>query len=117
MCTLNVHEWAKELVAVRKATMFQVSALFLNRPSRLVFGDFLLVEKLASGGMGEVYKAVRQSDGAAAVVKLLPAKSAADEEMVRRFRPKFAANAPSFQGLAGTGHGALHPSITGRWDV
>ncbi len=83
---LSVHDWAKDLVAAKRATMFQISALFLGRPPRLVFGDYLLVDKLATGGMGEVYRAHVRKTGQQVVVKILPAKAALDEEMVRRFR-------------------------------
>ncbi|HVJ80252.1 MAG TPA: protein kinase [Planctomycetia bacterium] len=84
--TLNVHDLAKELVGRQRATMFQVSALFLQRPGRLVYADrYEILDKLASGGMGDVYRCVDRETATAVVLKLLPARSAADHELVQRF--------------------------------
>jgi eukaryotic-like serine/threonine-protein kinase len=79
-------DFGKHLVQTRRATMFQVSAIFSGRPPRLLMGDYELLEKLATGGMGDVYKAVERKSGAIAVVKVLPAASAGDVELLQRFQ-------------------------------
>jgi serine/threonine protein kinase len=79
-------DWGKFLVQNKKATMFQVSAIFANRPTRLLMGTYELLDKLATGGMGDVYRALDRKTNTIAVVKVLPASSANDEEMVLRFQ-------------------------------
>lgn len=65
-------------------------ALFLNdlprgnQPVRRV-GDFELIELLARGGMGAVYKARQRGANRLAAVKLLPGGAQADPELKRRF--------------------------------
>jgi serine/threonine protein kinase len=77
--------WGKHLVQTKRATLFQVSAVASGRPARVVLGDYELQEKIASGGMGDVYKAHDRLTGAVAVVKVLPPASASDSELVKRF--------------------------------
>jgi len=79
-------EWGKHLVQAGQATLFQVSALTSGRPSRLVYGNYILIDKVASGGMGDVYKGVDRRSGDIAVVKVLPAAAAVDPELSRRFQ-------------------------------
>jgi WD40 repeat protein/serine/threonine protein kinase len=50
-----------------------------------VLGGFVLVEKIAEGGFGDVYRAEQSALGRAAVVKLLKARHRGAEHIVERF--------------------------------
>jgi serine/threonine protein kinase len=81
----TVQDWGKHLVQSKQATLFQVSAAATGRPAKLRLGDYFLLDKLASGGMGDVYKGLDRKSGRVAVVKVLPAAAAEDRELVQRF--------------------------------
>jgi serine/threonine-protein kinase len=48
-----------------------------------VLGEFVVTEKIAAGGMGEIYRAVQRSLDREAVVKILPLEDAGDVEKER----------------------------------
>lgn len=99
-------EWGKHLVQTKRATLFQVSAVASGRPPKVVLGDYELLEKIASGGMGDVYKAVDRTTGTIAVVKVLPAASATDNELVQRFHREIRLLSE-----------IKHPNIVGAFDA
>jgi serine/threonine protein kinase len=99
-------EFGKFLVTTKRATLFQVAAAVSGRPPKLVMGDYILVDKVASGGMGDVYKGVHKQNGQTAVVKVLPAASASDPELVKRFHREI-------QLLSAI----RHPNIVGAFDA
>ena len=55
------------------------------QPNSMV-GDFRIVKKIGSGGMGEVYEALQVSLGRRVALKVLPAASCLDERSLQRFR-------------------------------
>lgn len=58
----------------------------MHEDQRLVAGRYELRDRLGSGGMATVYRAVDQRLGRDVAVKMLPAAYAADPEFVERFR-------------------------------
>ena len=54
-------------------------------PSGAQFAGFVIDDLLGRGGMGEVYRAVREDDGRAVALKLLTAELAGEERYRRRF--------------------------------
>ena len=69
---------ARELVRLRKLTTFQANETIKGRANRLVLGNYLLVDRIGAGGMGQVFKARhRRMDRVVAIKVLAP-------ELVRR---------------------------------
>ena len=55
-------------------------------PAEVAGGRYTLQERIAAGGMGEVWRATDTSLGRTVAIKLLRPEIAADEELLRRFR-------------------------------
>jgi serine/threonine protein kinase len=52
-------------------------------------GDYELLEKIAEGGMGTVYKARQKSTGTLVALKLVPAHQAANPVLMKRFEQEY----------------------------
>ncbi len=72
------------LVEQEKLTRFQVEQLLLGR-SKLTLGQYVIVDQLGQGGMGQVFKAKHRMMGRFVAVKVLPrAKSTPETEAAFR---------------------------------
>lgn len=72
------------LVEQEKLTRFQVEQLLLGR-SKLTLGQYVIVDQLGQGGMGQVFKARHRMMGRFVAVKVLPrAKSTPETEAAFR---------------------------------
>jgi tRNA A-37 threonylcarbamoyl transferase component Bud32 len=67
-------------------TAFQIQRLLQGRGAELVFGPYLLLDRLGQGGMGQVFKARHQLLGRVVALKLLPPDMLDDPQALRRFR-------------------------------
>jgi serine/threonine-protein kinase len=77
---------ARELLSRDWLTAFQLNQLFAGRGEELLWGSYLLLERLGEGGMGAVYKARHRGLGRVVAVKLLRKERVANPLMRRRFR-------------------------------
>jgi hypothetical protein len=82
----DARELAKELVAAKRLTSFQASALLRGISRGLVLGNYIILDKLGRGGMGHVYKARHRTMGRIVCIKMLPSSATQDPEMLERFR-------------------------------
>ena len=72
-------------------TVYQINHLFLDRGGELRQANFLLLERLGEGGMGQVFKAKHLRFDCLVALKLVRPNRSASEEFVRRFRREMAA--------------------------
>lgn len=86
-------ELIRELVRQKKLTTFQAQELSRGNGKSLVLGNYVLLEKIGAGGMGEVYKAEHRRMHRFVAVKVLPAATMSDPATVARFEREVTAAA------------------------
>jgi WD40 repeat protein/tRNA A-37 threonylcarbamoyl transferase component Bud32 len=95
---------ARELVRRGRLTPFQVNQLFQGRG--LLLGQYVLLERLGEGGMGQVLKARHQKLERMAAVKLIRPERLANPTIVERFQREARAAAR-----------LAHPNIVAVYDA
>jgi serine/threonine-protein kinase len=83
---------ARELLERGWLTPFQVNRLFQGRARELVLGPYVFLERLGSGGMGQVFKARHEDIDLLLAVKLLRKDLIKHPLAVRLFRREIRAN-------------------------
>ncbi|HWB14703.1 MAG TPA: protein kinase [Pirellulales bacterium] len=81
----DAEELARELVRQKKLTKFQAEEIYKGKGKSLVLGNYVLVEKIGAGGMGQVFKARHRRMDRLVAVKLLPVAEMKDQAAVARF--------------------------------
>lgn len=82
---VDVERLARDLVRQQKLTRFQASAIFQGQSRGLRFGDYVVLDKIGSGSMGQVFKAENRKRKKIVALKLLRASLSKSERVVRRF--------------------------------
>ena len=82
---VDVEKLAKDLIRQQKLTRFQASVIFKRQSRGLRFGDYIVLDKIGSGGIGQVFKAENRRTGALVALKLLRATYTKSERAVARF--------------------------------
>ena len=81
----NALAFAQVLVRQEKLTQYQATRLLAGASDRLVLGDYVILDKLGAGGMGEVFKARHRHMDRLVAIKILPAWLVKSKDAVRRF--------------------------------
>lgn len=76
---------ANQLVKSGKLTKFQAAMLCQGRGKGLVLGEYIVLDKIGAGGMGQVFKAQHRRMKRMAAVKVLAPHITKDPQAVRRF--------------------------------
>lgn len=76
---------AEGLVAAKKLTPYQATAISQGKHRGLTFDEYLILEKLGEGGMGVVFKAQHRRMKRVVAIKMLPAGRLKSPEAVKRF--------------------------------
>jgi serine/threonine protein kinase len=97
---------ARELVGRGWLTPYQANHLFQGGVRDLLLGQYVLLEPLGAGGMGEVFKARHSRLGQTVALKLIRRERVANPEAVRRFRREIRAAAQ-----------LSHPNIVRAFDA
>src|SRR5579863_2259697 len=69
----DAEELARELVRKKKLTNFQAEQIYKGKGKSLVLDNYVLLEKIGQGGMGQVFKARHRRMDRIVAVKILPA--------------------------------------------
>ena len=97
---------ARELVRAGKLTKYQAEAVYQGRLKGLVLGDYVVLDRIGAGGMGEVFKARHRTMERIVAVKVLPAKEVSSPDSVKRFLREVRAAAR-----------LIHPNIVTAFDA
>ena len=78
-------ELAKALVRHKKLTKFQAQAIYQGKTKGLIMGDYVVLDRIGEGGMGQVYKAKHQVMERIVALKTLPGAATNSDRAVQRF--------------------------------
>ncbi len=78
-------QMARELVKQKRLTAHQAQAIYANKGSTLVFGNYVVLDKLGQGGMGVVLKAEHRRMARVVAIKVMSPAALKSPEMVKRF--------------------------------
>jgi WD40 repeat protein/serine/threonine protein kinase len=76
---------ARELIQMRWLSQFQAQLLLGGRGNSLVFGPYLLLDRLGEGGTGQVFKARHLQMRRTVALKVLRPEMLTDADVVKRF--------------------------------
>lgn len=82
----SAEDLARQLCERGKLTRFQAQAIYQGKGQGLVLGNYILLDRLGKGGMGQVYKALHRRLERIVALKVLPAPSTRSPEAVKRFQ-------------------------------
>ncbi|MFN0195406.1 MAG: SUMF1/EgtB/PvdO family nonheme iron enzyme [Planctomycetaceae bacterium] len=81
----DAEDLARELIKQKKLTKFQVAEVWMGKGKSLVLGNYLLLDKIGAGGMGQVFKARHRRMDRIVAVKMLPPAVTKDPAAIARF--------------------------------
>jgi eukaryotic-like serine/threonine-protein kinase len=87
----GVEPLTAELIRLGKLTPYQAAAIRQGKTKGLSIGDYFVLDKIGSGGMGLVLKACHRQRTRIVALKLLPPSFSRDRAAVIRFRREAAA--------------------------
>ena len=82
----DADELARELVRQGKLTRFQAAAIYQNKADGLMLGNYLILDKLGAGGMGQVFRARHRRMDRVVAIKVLSKKLLDSPDAVARFQ-------------------------------
>lgn len=102
----DVQQLAQALVQKGKLTKYQAQAVYQGKTKGLVFGEYVVVDKLGEGGMGVVLKAQHRRMKRFVAVKMIAKKAVGSPDAVKRFYREVEAAAK-----------LMHPNIVAAHDA
>ncbi len=81
----DVQQLARALVQQGKLTKYQAQAVYEGKTKTLVFGEYVVLDKLGEGGMGVVLKAQHRRMKRLVAVKMIASKAIGSPDAVKRF--------------------------------
>jgi serine/threonine protein kinase len=102
----DAKQLVQEMVRRKKLTKFQAQAVYLGKSRGLVMGNYVVLDKLGEGGMGQVYKARHRRMDRIVALKVLPAAAMKEADAVQRFQQEVKAAAR-----------LTHPNIVRAYDA
>ena len=77
---------ARLLIEAGRLTEFQAGEIVAGRTTALVLGNYVVLDRIGAGGMGQVFKAWHRRMERVVALKTLPDQRSAGEDSVARFR-------------------------------
>ncbi|WP_417383137.1 protein kinase domain-containing protein [Gimesia sp.] len=102
----TAEDLGKQLVKHKKITKLQAQMVYQGQGNKLRFGNYVIQEKIGSGGMGDVYLAKHRRMFRTVALKLLPTEMAKDQNTIRRFQREVQAAAKLSHANIVTAHDA-----------
>lgn len=102
----SVQEFAGALVRTGRLTKYQARQAFDGHAQALVLGQYVLLDYIGAGGMGQVYRASHRTLGREVAIKTLSAKAVKSAESLKRFQREMRAAAR-----------LVHPNIVMAYDA
>lgn len=102
----SAEDLGKLLVKQKKVTRLQAQMVYQGQGDKLRFGNYVIQDKIGSGGMGDVYLAKHRRMQREVALKLLPTAMAEDQHVIRRFQREVQAAAK-----------LSHPNIVTAYDA
>ncbi len=97
---------AREMVRRRMLTSYQAARVCQGRARGLVLGNYVLLDQIGQGGMGEVFKAEHRRMKRLVALKILPQSAMQSDRSIRRFQREVQAAAK-----------LVHPNIVTAYDA
>jgi len=82
----SAETFARELVRRKHLTKLQAAAVLKGKTRNLVFGEYIVMEKIGSGGMGQVFKARHKPTDKLVALKVLSADAVKNRRLIERFK-------------------------------
>ncbi|HEV3342094.1 MAG TPA: bifunctional serine/threonine-protein kinase/formylglycine-generating enzyme family protein [Pirellulales bacterium] len=102
----SADELSRALVEAEKLTGFQAAEILAGRGSALVLGNYVVLDRIGAGGMGQVFKAWHRRMQRLVALKTLPDQRGASEDSIARFRREILSAAR-----------LSHPNIVAAYDA
>lgn len=102
----NADDLARELVRKKLLTRYQAEAIHQGNGKSLKLGNYVLLDKIGAGGMGQVFKAQHRRMKRVVAIKLLPSSLSTDKDAIARFEREVEAAAK-----------INHPNIVAAYDA
>ena len=77
---------ARELIRAGKITKYQAMEVYHGRTKGLVLGNYVILDKIGAGGMGQVFKARHKVMKRMVAIKVLPPAAVKSEQSIQRFQ-------------------------------
>ncbi|MCA9008161.1 MAG: protein kinase [Planctomycetaceae bacterium] len=103
---MGAKDLARELVRRKKLTKYQAREVCEGKAKSLVLGNYILMDPIGAGGMGQVFKAEHRRMKRFVAVKLLPHATLKDKATIARFEREVEAAAK-----------VSHPNIVAALDA
>lgn len=89
----TAEQFAEQLIQQKKLTQFQSQMIFQGHGDRLLLGEYLLLDKIGAGGMGQVFLAEHRRMERRVALKTLPDTLTQDAQAIHRFHREVQASA------------------------
>ena len=81
----DAQPFARELIRQRKLTAYQATAVYKGQGGELVYGTYVVLDKLGQGGMGTVFKAEHRRMKRIVALKVMSPAGMKSADAVKRF--------------------------------